>query len=92
MANDLAQLIFNVIAITGLTSLAVICRMLKRDNEKLTVELRERNGHTLKIRTRRMPRASVLAKRPASPEEDIRQYVSRRMDKWIEIQQAGAKA
>ncbi len=47
MAIDLPhlQLIFNVIAITGLTSLATICTMLKRDNQKLAMELRSQGAH-----------------------------------------------
>lgn len=83
------QLVFNVIAITGVTSLAVMCGMLRRDNEKLTKELQERSGQALKAPARRQA-TNVTPKAPAS--EDIRKYVSQRLDRWMEIQQAGAKA
>jgi hypothetical protein len=89
------QLIFNVVALTGLTSLAVICGILKHDNDKLIVELRKRHWHGLKIRAGRPP-SQASANRgtiaPAEDREDIRHYVSRRLQDWIEIQKAGIKA
>jgi hypothetical protein len=57
------QLIFNVVMITGVTSLALICHLLKRDNQKLTVELdlRQDQGriHSEIMRAQAVPSASM---------------------------------
>jgi hypothetical protein len=94
MAIDLPhlQLIFNVIAITGLTSLAAICTMLKRDNQKLTMELRNQDGDdpdraSAPENDRIAPYTAL-----ASGNENIRQYVSRRIPDWVEIQKTATKA
>jgi hypothetical protein len=59
------QLIFNVGMITGVTSLAVICRLLKRDNQKLSVELKQRNERRV-VHTEIMRRKAVPS--PWEPE------------------------
>ncbi len=94
MAIDLShlQLIFNVIAITGLTSLAAICTMLKRDNEKLAMELRTQSGHDPQPASARENEAIAPQETLASGDENIRQYVSRRIPDWIETQKVTAKA
>lgn len=92
MAIDLShlQLIFNVIAITGLTSLAAICTMLKRDNQKLAIELRNQDGHDPYPAPE--PEKDAVAPHKASGDENIRQYVSRRIPDWIETQKAATRA
>ncbi|HXP84733.1 MAG TPA: hypothetical protein VN841_08445 [Bryobacteraceae bacterium] len=86
------QLILNVLMITGLTSLALICRLLRRDNQRLTAELHrrpERSRIPLKVSTRKAaPNAGVPLHSVATPntpsmlQHDIRQYVAQRMQSW----------
>jgi hypothetical protein len=89
------QLVFNVVAITGLSSMTVICTILKRDKEELTAELkvwRDQGWHGPQ------PRASHPASQASAPEgstiqaptpdPDIRQYVRQRMQEWVEVQSA----
>jgi hypothetical protein len=90
------QLVFNVIAITGLTSLALICSILKRDNEKLRGELGRRAPDTRGSQP--VPPASAtsvctITRKgvPANSDQDIRRYVSRRMHDWIKVQAAGTE-
>ena len=79
------QFVFNVIAITGLTSLALIWSILKRDKERLSSS---------------QPAPPAAPEQPAiRPNEvavianqDIRLYVSGRMQDWIKIQAASTKA
>jgi hypothetical protein len=73
------QLILNVVMITGVTSLALICHLLKRDNQKLALELtlrREEDRRNPKILT-------AQAAFVCSEHEDIRQYVAVRKHDWI---------
>jgi hypothetical protein len=87
------QLIFNVIVITGFTSLALICALLKRDNDKLAIELeryRDQGEDDAQILT-----ASPVQLIPAAVHEDfhkqdIRKYVSYRMRDWSELQKDAA--
>jgi hypothetical protein len=95
------QLIFNVGMITGVTSLALINRLLKRDNHRLAVELNLRPERPLivsEIATRNSVRSSTPPQRSANTPEapacatapsvqpmvrqDIRQYVSQRLQGW----------
>jgi len=104
MALDLPllQLIFNVIALTGLASLALICTILKHDNRKLTGELtgyRAQGGPDNAIRaTQPDPLPSTAESEmaqysaPLAADLEIRQYVSHRMQDWIGIQEAAKKA
>jgi hypothetical protein len=85
------QLAFNLISITAITSLALFCVLLNRDKNKLITEL-----HRQRNQDRRQPSVNGLkeeavreASRPAAREanpavdQDIRQFVARRIDGWI---------
>jgi hypothetical protein len=89
------QLIFNVIAITGVTSLAAICYLLKRDKQELLNRLNpqcEPDQHDQKHLAPPSSAASapeqgaILRKEPdALPVRDtsIRQYVTAHAQGWI---------
>lgn len=91
------QLLFNVIAITAITSLALFCVLLKRDKNKLISELnlrsyQERNQpgvSTLKegpppnLESPPEPARAAASDASAAANQDIREYVARRVDSWI---------
>jgi hypothetical protein len=87
MTYDLSQLqvIFNVFAISSLTGLAILCALLKRDNDKLAVELRDRMSNGPKPAPKH-DQAIAPHEVLAASDENIRQYVSRRSQNWIEPQ------
>jgi hypothetical protein len=78
------QLIFNVIAITGITSLAWCCYILKRENQallaaKLTSSPERRSADSTP------DQGAAIRKEPNSPpvpETDIRQFVTQRAQGW----------
>lgn len=74
-------LIFNVIMVTGITSLAVICHFLKRDKQKLMAELMQQREEHKRNASLSMSEARVA---PVSAErQDIRGYVAKRKQDWI---------
>jgi hypothetical protein len=79
------QLIFNVIAITAITSLAVMCALLKRDKDNLAAEINRRSHGSLNqseapaALPQPTPRVSV----PPSTQQDIRQFVAHRAQVWM---------
>jgi hypothetical protein len=85
------QLAFNLISITAITSLALFCVLLQRDKNKLISELhRQRNQDRKQPSVNRLKEepvreASGPAAREANPamDQDIRQFVARRIDGWI---------
>jgi hypothetical protein len=97
MQLDLAtlQLVVNVVMITGVTSLAVICHLLKRDNQKLTNELNVRCQQVPRITFQAAPKA-FMPEQDSQPEQecvaalhslpikhpDIRRYVAQRAHGW----------
>src|SRR5580698_5698250 len=89
------QFLFNVISITGITSLATICYLLKRDNQELMTK--RNRPRELDRRDLESPPASpspavpepqpgtLVQKEAAQPETaiDIRQFVAHRAHGWI---------
>jgi hypothetical protein len=73
------QLIFNVIAITGATSLASFCYQLRKENRKLASRLagetrREASGNRVEV-------AEAAVK---STEKDIRTFVADKRARWVD--------
>jgi hypothetical protein len=79
------QLIFNVIAITAVTSLALICSLLKRDKDHLATELNRRRIQRATAPAMQPARAPSASAAPvaAAMDQDIRQFVARRAQSWI---------
>ncbi len=89
------QFLINVISITGITSLAAICYLLKRDNQELMTRrtpLREPDRRDLESPSASSSPAvsapepdTQVQKEAAQPETviDIRQYVAHRAHGWI---------
>jgi hypothetical protein len=79
------QLIANVVGITAVTSLVLICAILKRDKDKLAAEMKLRAQETA------LPSAAPAsppepAPRPsvtANTRQDIRQFVAERARVWM---------
>src|SRR2546426_1182442 len=99
MQFDLAslQLVVNIVMITAVASLAVICDLLRRDNQKLTLELSlqlEQAAATTReiphaqwtpdLVGNLLPESESVAVLHALPviHPDIRQFVSRRAQDW----------
>lgn len=90
------QLIFNVTMITGVTTLALVCRLLKRDNQKLAVELLSRQTPALRgvssasvpdpsaPKQKALERKAVRIAPRAVPvaQQDIREFVAQRVHGW----------
>jgi len=79
------QLIFNVIAITAITSLAVMCALLKRDKDKLATEInlrRNRSLHSSKTPAA-PPQPTPGVSVPSGAQQDIRQFVAHRAQSWM---------
>jgi hypothetical protein len=88
------HLILNVVMTTCATSLALICYLLKRENERLTAELDIRNGdeplHSIPKAQEKIDGkpscAPVLKAVPPihqDEQQDIREYVKRRSHDWV---------
>jgi hypothetical protein len=89
--HPVLQWLFDVVMITGFTSLAVLCYVLKRDNKKLTLELA--HGQL------RQEHSEITMMQPAVPDamggqntqskalpvehQDIRHFVARRLPDWL---------
>ena len=78
------QLIFNVVTITSVTSVALICYLRKRDNQKLAADLNLRQTrdrlHSDIVTVQTAPSASMPEQSPMP--QDIRQFVARRAQVW----------
>ena len=70
------QLIFNVVAITGVTSLASFCYLLRKDNRKLAAERKAGSNQVAR---------PVLVERPAviHADPDIRNFAAHRRAQWV---------
>ena len=79
------QLMFNVVMITGVTSLAIICHLLREDNKRLA--LKARFGEQQDYTSTRLAREPECV--PAAPEpfahQDIRQFVAGRSQEWSKV-------
>jgi hypothetical protein len=85
------QWLFNVVTITGFTSLVVLCYVLKKENQKLTLELAHtqlRDEHS-EITIRASTGAGSISEQKTGPTElplehqDIRNFVARRSRDWF---------
>jgi hypothetical protein len=90
---NVLQLILNVIGITGVTSLSLICCLVKRDNRALATEvrlLREQQRQDSPMVAD--PRSAMIAEagsagsvRPPANDDDISQYVAQRARRWAAL-------
>ena len=73
------QLVFNVVAITGVSSLASYCYLLKKENRKLATGLQGE-------RTHEQPGSTVIeAPKADSPTEmDIRAFAADQRARWVD--------
>ena len=85
------QLILNVVTTTAATSLALICYLLKLDNQRLTAELHLRKEQAQSLPNLNAPRKigseTNCLPAPASNavepvHQNIREYVKRRSQDW----------
>jgi hypothetical protein len=85
------QLIFNVVSITGLSSLASLCYMMRKDNRKLAAELKsepKQDERTTEVaispemQVRRQKPAGVLSAAVAARLE-IRHLAAERRAGWV---------
>jgi hypothetical protein len=78
MESTQLQLVFNVVTITGVTSLAGYCYLLKKENRKLTTE--KADSH------REAPKAEVVQAATTaanSLDQDIRTFAAGRRTRWV---------
>ena len=68
------QLIFNVVAITGVTSLASFCYLLRKDNRKLAAQRQARSTEV----ARPVPVEDIALADP-----DIRNFAAHRRTQWV---------
>ena len=73
------QLVFNVVMITGVTSLAAICYLLAQDKKKLTLNRRAGEQRARYVANQR---ANEVAPNAAVRHQDIRQFVAQRSQVW----------
>jgi len=85
------QWLLNVVMITGFTSLVVLCYVLKKENQTLTLELVQRQlwyKHS-EIAIRASAHAGSISEQKTGPTElplehqDIRDFVARRSRDWF---------
>jgi hypothetical protein len=89
--HPVLQWLFDVVMITGFTSLAVLCYVLKRDNKKLTLELAHgqlRQKHSEIPMTQpavpdAMGEQNTRSKALPLEHQDIRHFVARRSPDWL---------
>jgi hypothetical protein len=69
------QLILNVVTITGITSLAGYCYLLRKENRTLATQRKEGSGEVV---------PSVPSAEPRIPEQDIRSFASASRTRWVQ--------
>ena len=80
------QLMFNVVMITGVTSLAIICHLLREDNKKLALKARFREQQERYTSTRLDLESEYLPAAPQSfAKQDIHQFVADRSQEWSKL-------
>ena len=81
------QLVLNVVTITGVTSLAGYCYLLKKENRKLATHRADSHSEAAKAEA-----APAIVNRPAEKpavkavktvEVDIRTFASARRNRWV---------
>jgi hypothetical protein len=74
------QLVFNVVAITGVSSLASFCYLLRKENRRLATELKAE----FKQEDRGVKCTSAAAGSGPSSEQDIRIFAADQRATWVE--------
>ncbi len=75
------QLLLNIVTITGVTSLAGYCYLLKKENRRLATERQIDPGGETQSPEAVQP---VVSARPvATVEQDIRTFASARRTRWV---------
>jgi len=85
------QWLLNVVVITGFTSLVVLCYVLKKENQRLTLKLahRQLRDEQSAITTRASGPEGLLSRQITHPTElplerqDIRDFVAQRSRDWL---------
>ena len=85
------QWLFNVVMITGFTSLVLLCYVFKKENQKLTFELGQRqlrDQHSMITMRGAAPAGSISEQKTGPTElplepQDIRAFVARRSGDWF---------
>ena len=70
------QLIVNVIAITGLSSLGAFCYLLKKENRRLAAGLKAKTN-------REEPGLPATANTVKAAPQDIRHFAAHRRTRWV---------
>jgi hypothetical protein len=86
------QLVFNVVAITGATSLASFCYQLRKENRKLASKLpgeikQEDSGNPVVAAQAAYPasqQTSLTASTTTPADKDIRTFVAAQRTKWVD--------
>ena len=73
------QLVLNVVTITGMTSLAGYCYLLKKENRKLASE--RKADSTPNVPKPQVMQAAALP--PIASEQDIRRFAAGRRTGWV---------
>jgi len=76
------QLVFNVVTITGVTSLAGYCYLLKKENRKLATQRVAPKAEVVKAVVP-LPAAAPGAKPVKTVDVDIRTFASARRNRWV---------
>ncbi|HSR06866.1 MAG TPA: hypothetical protein VLM42_06935 [Bryobacteraceae bacterium] len=80
------QLVLNVVLVTGVTSLAIICHLLRQDNKKLALQARFREQQERYISARQGHESECMpALNVPVAHQDIRQFVARRSQEWNKV-------
>ena len=78
------QLVLNVVTITGMTSLAGYCYLLKKENRRLATRTRREAPKAEVVQTVvHLPSTAAAAKPAAAVELDIRTLASARRARWV---------
>ena len=77
------QLVLNVVTITGMTSLAGYCYLLKKENRQLASE-RKADAPNPEVAQAPIPEfVQASAKHVVSVEQDIRRFAANRRSGWV---------
>ena len=81
------QLVLNVVTITGVTSLAGYCYLLKKENRRLTTRKADSHGAAPKAEPVQIvacqPAPVSCAKPVKTVDVDIRTFASARRNRWV---------
>ena len=77
------QLVLNVVTITGVTSLAGYCYLLKKENRRLATQTRKEAPRATVVPVVYLESTLPAAKPAAAVELDIRTFASARRNRWV---------